>query len=87
VVEDHVGSDHHFGYFKYKTQKEFNDAFSNLIIEQIIPSISKCLSATVYTQLSDVEDEVNGIFTYDRKIMKLDQNMVKELNSYIQFLD
>ena len=64
-----------------------NEAYRELIIKGIIPEIPKGLSAFVYTQLSDVEDEVNGIFTYDRKIMKLDQNMVKELNSYIQFLE
>ena len=87
VVEDHVGSDHHFGYFKYKTQKEFNDAFSKLIIEQIIPSISKGLSATVYTQLSDVEDEVNGLLTYDRKVIKVDMENIKNLNSQIKYLD
>jgi beta-galactosidase/beta-glucuronidase len=86
-VDGHCGSDHHFGYFNYKTKEELNEAYRELIIKGIIPEIPKGLSAFVYTQLSDVEDEVNGIFTYDRKIMKLDQNMVKELNSYIQFLD
>ena len=86
-VDGHCGSDHHFGYFNYKTKEELNEAYRELIIKGIIPEIPKGLSAFVYTQLSDVEDEVNGIFTYDRKIMKLDQNMVKELNSYIQFLE
>ena len=86
-VDGHCGSDHHFGYFNYKTKEELNEAYRKLIIKGIIPEIPKGLSAFVYTQLSDVEDEVNGIFTYDRKIMKLDQNMVKELNSYIQFLE
>ncbi len=35
------------------------------------------LSATVYTQLSDVEDEVNGLLTYDREVLKLDPDAVR----------
>jgi len=38
--------------------------------EVIEPEIKKGLSATVYTQLSDVEEEVNGILTYDREVCK-----------------
>ena len=87
VVDNHVGSDHHFGYFKFKTKKEFNDAYKKLIIEQIIPSIPKGLSAAVYTQLSDVEDEVNGLITYDRKVIKIDMEIIKNLNSQIQYLN
>lgn len=87
VVDGHCGSDHHFGYFKYSTQKEFNDAYKKLIIEQIVPAIPKGLSATVYTQLSDIEDEVNGLMTYDRKIIKIDMENIKHLNSLIQYLD
>ena len=85
VVEGHCGSDHHFGYFKYETQKEFNDAYKKLIIETIVPLIRKGLGAIVYTQLSDVEDEVNGLLTYDRKIIKIDMEMVKELNSILNY--
>ena len=87
VVDNHVGSDHHFGYFKFKTKKEFNEAYKKLIIEQIIPSIPKGLSAAVYTQLSDVEDEVNGLITYDRKVIKIDMEIIKNLNSQIQYLN
>ena len=87
VVEGHCGSDHHFGYFKYNTKEEFNEAYRKLILEQIVPQIRKGLSATVYTQLSDVEDEVNGLITYDRKVIKIDMEMVKELNSLLKFLN
>ena len=87
VEEGHCGSDHHFGYFKYETKEDLNKAYKELIVNNVIPEIPKGLSATVYTQLSDVEDEVNGIITYDRKVVKLDTNMVKELNSHIQFSD
>ena len=87
IEEGHCGSDHHFGYFKYESKEDLNAAYKDLIIKGVIPAIPKGLSATVYTQLSDVEDEVNGFMTYDRKILKMDANMVKELNSLIQFLD
>ena len=85
IEEGHCGSDHHFGYFKYKSKEELNSAYKKLIMDGVLPNINKGLSATVYTQLSDVEDEVNGFITYDRKIIKMDINMVKELNSLIQF--
>ena len=87
VEEGHCGSDHHFGYFKYGTKEELNNAYKKLIVNEVIPAIPKGLSATVYTQLSDVEDEVNGIFTYDRKVNKMNVDMVKKLNSLIQYLD
>ena len=87
IEEGHCGSDHHFGYFQYKSKEDLNAAYKDLIVNGVIPAIPKGLSATVYTQLSDVEDEVNGFMTYDRKIIKFDVNMVKELNSLIQFLD
>ena len=74
-------------YSFYKTKEELNAAYRNLIVNEIMPNIPKGLSATVYTQLSDVEDEVNGFITYDRKVIKIDNNMVKSLNSLIQFLD
>ena len=85
IVEGHCGSDHHFGYFKYQTKEEFNNAYKQLIIEQIVPAISKGLSATVYTQLSDVEDEVNGLITYDRKVIKIDMGLAKDLNSLLKY--
>ena len=87
VSEGHCGSDHHFGYFKYKTIEEFNQAYKQLFVEQIIPAIPKGLSATVYTQLSDVEDEVNGLITYDRKVIKVDVEKIKYLNSLVKYLD
>ena len=42
-----------------------------LYLEEVLPCIEKGLCAAVYTQVSDVEDEINGILTYDRRICKL----------------
>ena len=54
-----------------------------LFEKEILPAIPKGLCATVYTQLTDVEDELNGIMTYDRKVVKLPDKKVRELNRKI----
>ena len=68
-----------------KTVTEFEDAFIKLYREEIIPAIGRGLCATVYTQVSDVEDETNGLLTYDRRQCKLDEkamiNLKNELNN------
>ena len=46
--------------------------------------VKEGLSAIIYTQLSDVEDEVNGLVTYDRKIVKFDTNVVKNILDKLQ---
>ena len=45
--------------------------------------IKRGFSAAVYTQTTDVEVEVNGLMTYDRKVIKLDEKRVKEINTRI----
>lgn len=47
----------------------------------VLPQLKKGLSALVYTQLTDVEDEVNGLFTYDRTEIKPDANAVRSVNA------
>ena len=50
------------------------------------PSRKKAVfSLLVYTQVSDVEFEVNGMYTYDRKVLKLDEKTVQEVNSKLHF--
>lgn len=60
-----------YGYQKYDTPEEMAAALKQLFSRQLFPLISKGLSGAVYTQLSDVEEEVNGLVTYDRRIVKL----------------
>ena len=74
-----------FGYKKYDTQEGFEKAYHKLFEEQVIPYIPKGLSATVYTQLTDVEDEINGILTYDRKVIKLDVEKLRDLNKKLTY--
>ena len=46
---------------------------------------SQGLSAAQYTQLSDVEDEVNGLVTYDRRLCKMDPARMRKINSKLHF--
>ena len=62
------------------------DALEKLYETEIIPHVaSQGLSATVYTQVSDVEDEVNGLVTYDRKVVKADAVRMQAIAKKLQF--
>ena len=69
-----------FGYRMFKDEASLTKAYKKLMEGQVIPLVKKGLCATVYTQLSDVENEVNGILTYDREKIKIDTHTVKLLN-------
>lgn len=70
-----------YSYKKFDTVEDFNKGIKKLYERDVLPWIIKGLSATVYTQLSDVEDEVNGFLTFDRKVLKVDVAMMREINS------
>jgi len=72
-----------YGYRDYKNSKDLTAGYKGLIERDILPNIKNGLSAVIYTQVSDVEEEVNGILTYDRECLKLDVDTVKELNRRI----
>jgi hypothetical protein len=69
--EGHMASDRLFGYKMYQDAETFSAAFEELYQREVIPNIEKGLAAAIYTQVSDVEDEINGVFTYDREVVKL----------------
>lgn len=60
-----------YGYRIYANAEDLEEALQKLYQEDIKELQKKGISAVVYTQLSDVEDEVNGIFTYDRRVCKI----------------
>jgi beta-galactosidase/beta-glucuronidase len=80
-VKNHTFNDKMFGYKIYNSKQSLTNAYARLYNKTIIPQISKGLSATVYTQLTDVEDELNGIMTYDREVLKIDKSVLKSLNN------
>ncbi len=67
-----------YGY-KNCNEQTFMNAIENLYYNQVIPSIKKGLCATILTQVSDVEDETNGLVTYDRKIIKVDKEKMQKI--------
>lgn len=71
AVKGHTSVERVYGYKRYGTTNEFRIAYENLIQKSLLPLKKHGLSGAVYTQLSDVEEEVNGILTYDRKVNKL----------------
>lgn len=79
-VPGHTWNSSHFGYQTYDDPEDLSRAFAKLHGEQIPPVVDRGLAATVYTQLADVEDEINGLVTYDRRVTKIDQSQVRELN-------
>ena len=70
-ISEHSYSFQIYGYRIYLTSEDLNRDYKRLMEKDIRELIDYGLSASVYTQLSDVEDEVNGLFTYDRKICKV----------------
>ncbi|MBS7387184.1 MAG: hypothetical protein KIG30_01255, partial [Eubacteriales bacterium] len=79
-VEGHSEKSGEFGYKKLKNADELMAAYRKLYQQELIPSIEKGLSAIVYTQLSDVESETNGLLTYDREVIKLPVEEIAEIN-------
>ncbi|MBQ9993938.1 MAG: glycoside hydrolase family 2, partial [Clostridia bacterium] len=61
-----------YGYRFFRERGAFEDALEALYREQIIPAAREGLCAAIYTQVSDVEDETNGLLSYDRRIVKVD---------------
>ena len=80
-VQGHLFGEENYGYSIFEKQNEFEDAFDRLYLDEIKPLISKGICALVYTQVSDVEDETNGLLTYDRRVIKLDESNTKKIMS------
>ena len=72
-AEGHVfNPDKTYGYGGCDTLEALNDAVEKLYMDEVLPCVKNGLCAAIYTQVSDVEDEINGLVTYDRKVEKLD---------------
>jgi beta-galactosidase/beta-glucuronidase len=78
--EGHVfNTESTYGYGKYADAQQFTQAVAKLYEEQVVPALEAGLCATVYTQVSDIEDETNGILTYDRKVCKLSKELMRPI--------
>lgn len=79
-LDGHTSSGKTFGYAKFSDSEKLNRAIEKLWKDEIIPAQRQGLCAAIYTQLSDVQDETNGIVTYDRQAVKVDCEKLKKLN-------
>jgi hypothetical protein len=82
-VEGHDWSDREFGYRHVETREELAEALQELH-EPLVAMVPDGLAATVYTQLSDVEDELNGLLTWDREVLKVDPDVVRRITAALR---
>ena len=84
--EGHIfNSDNSYGYKTCKSREELNQGFAALYRQKLLPAIrEKGLCASIYTQISDVEDEINGLLTYDRRVCKMDEVLFRAIAEELQ---
>lgn len=86
VKGHHYSKNKEYGYGACENNKELTDKILYMYENMIVPSITDGLCGCVYTQLSDVEEEVNGLYTYDRKVCKVEKERFRELTNLFQNL-
>lgn len=83
ALEGHLwATDRNWGYVQFKNSKEVTDEYVKYG-EQLLKLVKAGFSAAVYTQTTDVEGEVNGLITYDRKIIKIEEDRIHHINQKI----
>ena len=83
-IDGHVfDEDKEFGYKKFRTQEALVAALRTLYLEKLLPLIQQGLCGCIYTQVSDVEEEINGLLTYDRQVVKIPIDEMRAINQRI----
>lgn len=80
----HEGTRRTYGYGTAKSREELTARYRDLIRRDVLPQLKNGLSVLIYTQVSDIEDEVNGLFTYDRTALKPDPAVVRAANEALR---
>ena len=84
-IADHsFNLDKTYGYSFFTDPQKFEDALEKLYLDEVIEMINRGLCAAVYTQVSDVEDETNGLLTYDRQILKVSPERMTKISNALQ---
>ena len=85
-MDGHVfNKEKEFGYQAYKNSQDYNSAIGRLLREKICSAMhNQGLSAAIYTEVSDVEDELNGFLTYGREVLKVDPAIIREANAELK---
>lgn len=83
-IPEHSACPKVYGYRIFHSRDELTKGYEGLMRDVIFPTVREGISATVYTQLSDIEEEVNGILTYDRKEMKFHPLVIQKWNAKLK---
>ena len=79
-IEGHLfNPKNEYGYGKCKDEDDLTERIAQMYRKMILPAIKKGACGCVYTQLSDVEDEVNGLYTYDRQVCKVIKDKMQQV--------
>lgn len=73
-----------YGYGACETREAYVERLRSIYLEEIVPAAKAGVCATVYTQVSDIEDEVNGLFTYDREVEKVKPDEFADIGELLQ---
>ena len=85
-VDGHRWTDKVFGYRVCRDAAALERDYAKLMLGQVLPHIRKeGLTAAVYTQLTDVEEELNGLMTYDREVLKIPEEALRKINDRLKF--
>lgn len=82
--DGHLYGKDNYGYKFFKTPEDFENAVADLYLNEVLPLIKNGVSALVYTQISDIEDETNGFITYDRRIIKVSPEHMKNISNILK---
>ncbi|MBO4781376.1 MAG: hypothetical protein J5522_03180 [Lachnospiraceae bacterium] len=80
-IKDHAEETAGYGYKQFDDKRSYLEAIRKLYEEDVIPAIGLGLCGCIYTQFCDIEQETNGLITYDRKYIKADENIFKPFES------
>lgn len=85
-IEGHVfNTEHNYGYRLFNDKESLTKAIVELYERDVISLIPEGLAGAIYTQVSDVEDETNGLLTYDRELVKVDEEVIKEIMKKVKY--
>ena len=80
AVPGHIyGKYSSYGYGECRDREELTQQIAARYEELLYDTVSQGVCGCVYTQLSDVEDEINGFYTYDRRVCKVDPQRMREI--------
>ena len=83
-IPEHSACETTYGYKQFSDRQSLTRGYEQLMVNTVLPAARNGVSASVYTQLSDIEEEVNGILTYDRKEMKMNPLVVQKWNARLK---